>query len=305
MHIEWRRLKEIPLGEIGHLLNHPRVRHYMPLASTAMDIDATAEWVRGKEAQWRQYGYGPWAIVIDGRFAGWGGFQHEAGDADLALVLLPAYWGQGHVLLRILINKAWQLLALPSVTLHLPPVRQRIRGIFRLGFVPDGQVDFDGEIFRRYRLLAPGLVNPSHPASFRPACKADIPALYTVRMAMQENRVHRPDLIPYDQVRHAVCLGGSFVATIDEQVVGFSMATRPPDQIWALFVLPACQQRGLGKTLLRMATDWLRRQGGRQVMLSTTPGTRAEQFYRRQGWQGSEIDEEGQLTLFLDLVPVK
>lgn len=36
-----------------------------------------------------------WSLgfFVDGQFAGWGGLQQEDGDADLALVLHPDYWG--------------------------------------------------------------------------------------------------------------------------------------------------------------------------------------------------------------------
>jgi len=31
------------------------------------------EWIAGKEKLWAEHGYGPWAFLIDGKFAGWGG----------------------------------------------------------------------------------------------------------------------------------------------------------------------------------------------------------------------------------------
>lgn len=54
----------------------------------------------GKGCQWQQYGYGPWAFEIDQQFAGWGGLQYEEGDADLALVLHPKFWGSGKEVLQ-------------------------------------------------------------------------------------------------------------------------------------------------------------------------------------------------------------
>ncbi|ENX33839.1 hypothetical protein F889_02503 [Acinetobacter colistiniresistens] len=46
----------------------------MPLANgTIFDEQECIAWVNGKEEQWVKYGYGPWAFIVDGKFAGWGG----------------------------------------------------------------------------------------------------------------------------------------------------------------------------------------------------------------------------------------
>jgi hypothetical protein len=46
-------------------------------------------------------------------------------------------------------------MGLDSVTILFPPSRTRIKGIFRLGFEPDGELEVGGEKFIRYRLRAP------------------------------------------------------------------------------------------------------------------------------------------------------
>lgn len=107
-----------------------------------------------KEAQWALNGYGPWAFFVDGQFAGWGGLQQEDGDADLALVLHPDYWGLGRVIFDEIVRRAFQEMGLASITLLLPLTRTRIKGILRLGFCLDAEVDIDGTPFSRYRLLA-------------------------------------------------------------------------------------------------------------------------------------------------------
>ena len=94
MAIELVRLTEVPLAAVRTLLNEPRNARHMPLAGDFTD-DAAARWVAEKDEQWERYGYGPWAVLLDGVFAGWGGFQRESNGADLALVLLPQHWGHG------------------------------------------------------------------------------------------------------------------------------------------------------------------------------------------------------------------
>lgn len=46
-------------------------------------------------------------------------------------------------------------MGLQSVTILFPPTWTRIKGILRLGFKPDGEVEIGGEKFIRYRLYAP------------------------------------------------------------------------------------------------------------------------------------------------------
>ena len=93
MTLEFKRLTEVDLIDIISLNNNPDVLRQMPLGSANFDLAKAKEWVQQKDAQWLQYGYGPWAFLIDQKFAGWGGLQYEEGDADLALVLHPDFWG--------------------------------------------------------------------------------------------------------------------------------------------------------------------------------------------------------------------
>jgi RimJ/RimL family protein N-acetyltransferase len=155
VHLEFRRLKEINRAEIVALNTNPLVRRQMPLSDGNFDEAECREWVEGKEKQWEEYGYGPWAFMIDGKFAGWGGLQYENGDADLGLVLHPDYWGMGKTIYEEMIRRAFGEMGFESVTILLPPARKHVKGIFRLGFQSDGAVEIDSERFIRYRLYAP------------------------------------------------------------------------------------------------------------------------------------------------------
>lgn len=155
MNLEFKRMSEIDRAEYIALNTNPLVMKQMPLSSSDFDDEACKAWIEGKEKIWEEHGYGPWAFVIDGRFVGWGGLQPEEGDADLGLVLHPDYWGYGKVIYEEIIRRAFGEMGLDSVTILFPPTRTRIKGIFRLGFQPDGEVDVAGERFIRYRLHAP------------------------------------------------------------------------------------------------------------------------------------------------------
>jgi GNAT superfamily N-acetyltransferase len=142
---------EIPRADWLALLNHPAVIRHMPLTDGTWTAAMVVDWVKGKDEQWRLNGYGPWAIRIDGVFAGWGGYQKEEDHADLALVLHPAFWGYGARLCRALLQCRAKL-GISTTSILLPPSRSRLKGIVRLGFTPDGEVDYEGQRFQRFIL---------------------------------------------------------------------------------------------------------------------------------------------------------
>jgi len=143
---------EVPIAGYLELNNHPDVKRLMPLASQEMTASECREWVQAKEAQWQQNGYGPWAIYVNGQFAGWGGLQRHNQDADLGLVLHPKFWGIGPSVARQMIGYAFRTLDVPSIIILFPPERTRTRGVERMGFVRDGEEDIDGHSFIRFRL---------------------------------------------------------------------------------------------------------------------------------------------------------
>jgi len=70
--IEFVRLTEVPLSAVTALLNEPRNARHMPLAAH-FSRAAADEWVQDKDSRWERHGYGPWAVLVDGDFAGWTG----------------------------------------------------------------------------------------------------------------------------------------------------------------------------------------------------------------------------------------
>jgi RimJ/RimL family protein N-acetyltransferase len=147
------RFAEIEPASWLTLLNDRDVHRHMPLSGDTVWTEAmVADWAAGKDAQWTQNGYGPWALKLDGTFIGWGGFQKEGGEADFGLVLLPAHWGQGVMLFRELLARGRAELPLDPVSILLPPSRVRMKGLARLGFEPAGERSYDGHRFLKFRL---------------------------------------------------------------------------------------------------------------------------------------------------------
>lgn len=150
--IRFVRLTEVPLSRIIAVLNEPRLGRHLPLAGEHFTDAAARDWVASKDGQWAEHGYGPWAVLVDGEFAGWGGFQREPDGADFALVLTPASWGHGAAVTRAALDRGFGELGLERVLIALPYSRRPDRVVARFGFVPDGEVEYDGTMFRRYRL---------------------------------------------------------------------------------------------------------------------------------------------------------
>ena len=132
----------------------------------------------------------------------------------------------------------------------------------------------------------------------RPATPEDIPAMHTVRVAVRENRLNDPSRIqPAD---YAALLSGSGrgrVALVDDRLVGFGIADAANRNLWALFVDPEFEGRGVGRRLHDELLDWLFSLGDSPAWLTTEPGSRAERFYRVAGWQDAGRDPGGDLRL--------
>lgn len=79
--------------------------------------------------------------------------------------------------------------------------------------------------------------------------------------------------------------GRGWVAEVDGEVVGFAIADRARANVWALFVDPDREGRGLGRALHDQMMNWLFSTGIEQAWLGTEPGTRAERFYLSSGWR--------------------
>jgi GNAT superfamily N-acetyltransferase len=120
----------------------------------------------------------------------------------------------------------------------------------------------------------------------RPATLLDIPAMHRIRLAVRENRlIDETRVTPADYVRYVEETGASWVAELEGAMAGFGIADRASRSLWALFVDPGFEGRGVGRALLQRLTGVLFEGGREPINLSTAPGTRAERFYLAAGWE--------------------
>ena len=120
----------------------------------------------------------------------------------------------------------------------------------------------------------------------------DIDNYMVVRMAVKENVLNNPALVTRkDNEDYLTIHGKGWVCEIENQIVGFSIVGLAQHNIWALFVLPAFEKRGIGRKLHDIMLDWYFTQTNESVWLGTSPHTRAEIFYRKSGW--TEVGKHG------------
>lgn len=139
------------------------------------------------------------------------------------------------------------------------------------------------------------------PITYREATIDDIPVIMEIRFAVKENVLSNPNAVtPEMCIDYLDKLGHGWVAEIDQQVVGFSYAASEDNSIWALFVLPEFEGRGLGKNLLTLATGWLFQRGADHIKLGTQPNTRADRFYGLQAWVRGEMKNHSEVNYTLN-----
>lgn len=128
--------------------------------------------------------------------------------------------------------------------------------------------------------------------NIREATIADIKQIQIVRNAVTENTLSDPGLVTdEDCAEYLTKRGKGWVCEIDDQIVGFSIVDLQDHNVWALFVTPGFDKRGIGKRLHDTMLDWYFSQTTTNLWLGTAPRTRAEAFYRKAGW--TEIGPHG------------
>jgi ribosomal protein S18 acetylase RimI-like enzyme len=118
----------------------------------------------------------------------------------------------------------------------------------------------------------------------RVATHADILRLTEIRGAVRENRHADPSNVTLADYSWFIDRGAIHVWEKDECIQGFSAGDPRDGSIWALFVCPAFEGRGIGQTLIDAACRSLLNAGYQNVTLSTESESRAQHFYLRNGW---------------------
>ena len=121
---------------------------------------------------------------------------------------------------------------------------------------------------------------------YKEAQLAHIPQMHGVRIAVRQNVLSNPERITTkDYETYLTTKGKGWVCEADHAIVGFSIVSLADHNVWALFVLPTYEGKGIGKKLQNLMLQWYFAQTTETIWLSTESGTRAAEFYRQTGWQ--------------------
>lgn len=120
----------------------------------------------------------------------------------------------------------------------------------------------------------------------------DIKQIQIVRNSVTENMLSNPDLVTDDDCKEFMFeRGNGWVCEIENKIVGFAIVDLKENNIWALFIHPNFEKKGIGKILHAKMLDWYFTQTRENIWLGTAFKTRAEKFYRKAGW--SEVGKNG------------
>lgn len=131
---------------------------------------------------------------------------------------------------------------------------------------------------------------------YREAEITDISQIQFVRHAVKENRLSDPALVPDKDVEEYMTKRGKgWVCEIDEKITGFAIVDLIENNVWALFIHPDFEAKGIGKKLHQIMMDWYFVHTSEKIWLGTEPNSRAEKFYRMQGWTEIGVHGKGEI----------
>ena len=138
-------------------------------------------------------------------------------------------------------------------------------------------------------------------AEIRPATPEDLPAITHVRTSVRENHLSVEEMAelgitPETVTQMILASPCCWVAVEDGAVVGFSMIDAEEGSLFAAFVLPSHEGKGVGKWLVQVAEDQLFTTHS-TIWLETGRTTRAAGFYRSLGWGNESAVGEDDIRL--------
>lgn len=134
--------------------------------------------------------------------------------------------------------------------------------------------------------------------TIREAGPADIPAMHVIRLRVRENRLSDPSVVTEQDYRDFMARAtNSWVSEVDGVMAGFAMVDPEKHNLWALFVSPEHEFKGVGRALHEVMLAWYFARTD-VLRLSTDPNTRAAGFYEKAGYNNLGPTANGREVIF-------
>lgn len=135
----------------------------------------------------------------------------------------------------------------------------------------------------------------------RLALPSDVDAIFKVRTSVRENALTADELIQIGVTPASIAQTISatpcvWVAEIDSEVIGFSMVEQDNACLFAAFVLPEHEGKGIGTRLIQISEHALFKHHD-VAWLETAEGSRAARLYRHLGWGNPKDIGNGDVRL--------
>ena len=127
---------------------------------------------------------------------------------------------------------------------------------------------------------------------------SDVPAAHVIRLRVRENQLSDPSVLTEQDYHDFMTRDTmSWVCEVDGMLTGFCMVDVEKQNLWALFVAPEHEGKGIGRALhTEMLFRYFQRRD--QLGLSTDPDTRAAEFYRKVGYTETGKTANGREIIF-------
>ncbi|MFI5171994.1 MAG: GNAT family N-acetyltransferase [Chitinophagales bacterium] len=136
---------------------------------------------------------------------------------------------------------------------------------------------------------------------FREALLSDIPQIQIVRHSVKENVLSDPALVSDEDCAEYITIRGKgWVCEMNGIIAGFAIADLKENNIWALFLRPEFEGKGIGRKLHDIMLTWYFAQTEKKIWLGTAPATRAEKFYTAAGWKNKGLRKNGEVLFEME-----